>query len=291
MVAPGKLRNPAVGAWLGGLEPAWTLLDQHSFDALRHMPPSASGGAIRLAADLSAEELRRSPFVSGTATLLRAGAQGDGLKLTATGNLSRAVVSEMIDHFLWAGFDRAEAFRFHKVVNEPDFLPLYLARQLAQTTRLLCRSKGYLKASPRGRSALEEANLPALGALLFHLIMWEIDLSDLGRGLPGRWPEGDVGVVLWSLSVTAGDWQSRERLTCLCTIPINGVIEATWDPGSSAMEARILQPLLWFGLLEHRRELIEGGRFHKRHLYRKTELFDRFVAFDITTEAEAAIPH
>ena len=177
------------------------------------------------------------------------------------------------------------------MVNEPDFLPLYLARQLAETTRLLRRSKGYLKASPRGRSALEQANLPALGALLFHLIMWEIDLSDLGRGLHGRWPGGDVGVVLWSLSVAAGDWQSRERLTRLCTIPINGVIEATWDSGSSAMEARILQPLLWFGLLEHRRELIGGGRFHKRHLYRKTELFDRFVAFEITTKAEAAIPH
>ena len=26
MVAPGMLRNPAVRAWLGGLEPAWTLL-------------------------------------------------------------------------------------------------------------------------------------------------------------------------------------------------------------------------------------------------------------------------
>jgi hypothetical protein len=153
MVAPGMLGNPAVRAWLGGLEPVWTLLDQQSFNALRHMPPSAPGGAIRLAADLSPEELRRSPFASGTATLLRAGAQGDGLKLTATGNLSRAVVSEMIDHFLWAGFDRAEAFRFHKVVNEPDFLPLYLARQLAETTRLLRRSTGYLKASPRETSA------------------------------------------------------------------------------------------------------------------------------------------
>jgi hypothetical protein len=291
MVAPGMLQNPAVKAWLGGVHPAWTMLDGQSFDALRHMPPSASGGPIRLAADLSAEELRRSPFAAGTVALLRAGAQGDGLKLTATGNLSRTVVSKMIDHFLWPGFDRDDAFRFHKVVNEPDFLPLHLARQLAETTRLLRRSKGHLRASPRGRSALEEANLAALQALLFHLLMWEIDLSDLGRGLHGRWPGGDVGVVLWSLSVAACGWQPPERLTRLCTIPINGVIEATWDSGSLAMEARILQPLLWFGLLEHRREPLEGKQFSQRHLYRKTELFDRFIAFDVTTEAEAAIRH
>ncbi|MGG5890637.1 hypothetical protein ACLF3G_26395 [Falsiroseomonas sp. HC035] len=285
------LQNAAVRAWLGGVDPAWTLLDGRSFDALQHTPPSTFGGPIRLAANLSAEELRRSPFHSGMVALLRAGTQGDGLRLTATGNLSRAVVAEMIDHFLWPAFDRAEAFRLHKVVNEPDFFPLHLARQLAETTRLLRRLKGHLKASPRGRSALEEANLPALAALLFHFVMWKIDLSDLGRGLHGRWPQGDIGVVLWSLSVAAGDWQAPERLTRLCTIPINGVLESTWDSGSLAMEARILKPLLWFGLLEHRREPVEGKLLASRHLYRKTELFDRFVAFAVKTEADAALRH
>jgi hypothetical protein len=291
MVAPGMLQNPEVQAWLGGVEPAWTLLDEPSFHALRHEPPFASSSPIRLAADLSAEELRRSPFASGTAALLHAATVGDGLKLTATGNLSRAVVAQMVDRFAWPGFDREEVFRFHKVVNEPDFLPLQLARQVAETTHLLRRSRGHLRASPRGRTAVEDAHLPALGALLFHVVMWEIDLTDLGRGLHGRWPQGDIGVVLWSLCVAANDWQSVERLTRLCTVPINGVIEATWDSPSLAIERRILQPLVWFGLLEHRREPVEGQRFLSRHLYRKTELFDRLIAFDVTIEAEAATWH
>ena len=250
-----------------------------------------AAGPLWLATDLSADELRRSAFASGTATLLRASAQGEGLKLTATGNLSRTVVAEMIESFAWPGFDKAEAFRFHKVVNEPDFLPLHFARQVAELTRLVRKVKGHLKASPRGRAVLEEANLPALQALLFHVVMWEIDLSDFGRGLHGRWPQGDIGVVLWSLSVSAGDWHSRERLTRLCTVPINGVIEAEWDSPSAVMEARILQPLAWFGLLDHRREPIEGERFLARHLYRKTELFDRFVSFDVKTEADASLRH
>lgn len=291
MVAPGMLQNPAVKAWLGGVEPAWTLLDQPSFGALRHTPPSLPGSLIQLATDLSAEELRRSTFASGMAALLHAATDGEGLKLTATGNLSRAVVAEMIDHFAGPGFDRAEAFRFHKVVNEPDFLPLHFARQVAELLRLVRKSKGHLKVAPRGRAVLEEANLPALQALLFHVVMWEVDLSDFGRGLHGRWPQGDIGVVLWSLSVAAGEWQSRERLTRLCTIPINSVIEATWDSASTAMEARILRPLQWFGLVEYRSEPIEGERFLTRHLYRKTELSDRFVSFDVRTEVDATIRH
>jgi hypothetical protein len=47
------------------------------------------------------------------------------------------------------------------------------------------------------------------------------------------------------------------------------------------MEARILRPLLWFGLLEYCGEKIANSRFEARHYYRKTALFDRLLAFDI----------
>jgi hypothetical protein len=39
MVAPGFLQNEALRNWLGGVEPAWILLDQKSFEALNR-PPS-----------------------------------------------------------------------------------------------------------------------------------------------------------------------------------------------------------------------------------------------------------
>jgi hypothetical protein len=291
VVAPGMLQNPAVRRWLGGVEPAWTLLDQPSFDALRRPLPPDGGGPIRLAADLAPGEVERSPVASNALLLLRAAAVGSGLTLTATGNLSRSVVAEMVDRFRWPGFDKAEAFRFHKVVNEPDFLPLSFIRRLAEAAGLLRKSKGHLRATPRGRALTAETDRRALPAILFHLALWHLDLSDLGRGLHGRWPQPDVGIVIWSLSVAAGDWQSRERLTRLCTIPINGVLDTAWDTASFAMEARILRPLLWFGLLEHREGAIEGRRFERLHLYRKAELFDRFVSFDVQLEAISAPRH
>ena len=121
--------------------------------------------------------------------------------------------------------------------------------------------------------------------------MWQLDLSYLGRGLHDGWPQGDIGVVLWSVSVSANDWQSSHRLTRLCTIPVKGVLEAQWDTGTHAMEGKILRPLWWFGLLEYRREESTGRRFEASHFYRKTPLFDRFLSFRVKLEAAAGSRH
>ena len=247
------LQNPSVRNWLGGILPAWTLLDQDSFEALRR-PPSSRASVITLARDFSPDEIGQSAVARNTLILLHAASVGSGLKLTTTGNLTRGVVAEMIDLFTWPGFDKADAFRFHKVINEPDFLPLYFVRHVAESIRLVRQYKGHLKITPVGRQVLEDPARQALQALLFHTVMWGIDLNYLGRGLHEGWPQGDVGVLLWSLSVSANDWQSSQRLTRMCTIPINGVLEAQWDSGTMALEARVLRPLWWFGLLEYRRE-------------------------------------
>ena len=37
----------------------------------------------------------------------------------------------------WAGYEQAEAFRPHKVINEPDFSPLHIVRLLAETATLV----------------------------------------------------------------------------------------------------------------------------------------------------------
>jgi len=290
VIAPGMLHNPSVKRWLGGVEPAWTLLDQPSFAALRE-PPSPTAGAIRLAVDLTHDEFQQSAMARNTLLLLRAAAAGPGLKMTATGNLSRGVVAEMCDRFTWPGFDKADAFRFHKVINKPDFLPLYFVRHVAQTGTLLRRHKGHLKTSPAGRRMIQEPNLPALPALLFHIALWHFDLGNLSRGVLDGWLQPDVGIVLWSLSIAANDWQPRERLSRFCTIPINRVLDQPWDTASFVMAAQILRPLYWFGLLEHREEAIEGSRFERRHFYRKTPLFDRFLSFDVTLEDAGAPRH
>ena len=280
MGAEDFLQNPQIRGWLDGVEPAWTLLTFESLRALRR-EPSAARTAIRIANDLSVGEIAGSPVARNTLILLRQAIERGGLPLTATANLSRAVVAEMRKLIEWPSYDQADAFRFNKVINEPDFLPLHVVRQLAQAATLVRAQRGKLVATSLGKSMLSDAKQGSLLAILTHLAFWHMDLGYFGRGLLGSWPQADAGVVLWSLLVCANDWQSAEKLTRLCTIPDPAMFSEMWDRMPYAMEAKVLRPLLWFGLLEHRREKIPSGRFGEHHFYRKVELFERLLAFDV----------
>ena len=123
-----------------------------------------------------------------------------------------------------------------------------------------------------------------LQAVLFHVAFWRLNLAYFDRYPLDSWPRSEVGVILWSLSASAHDWLPRETLTRLCASPVIDVLEWKWDLGSSAMEARILRPLLWFGLLESRTEPRSATEVVDRRLYRKASLFDRLVKFDVQVE-------
>jgi len=291
MVAPGFLLTPKMARWLGGIEPAWTLLTFESFNALRR-EPSKENRALSLASDLTDVEVSMSPVTRNMLLFLQSASVGDGLKLTATGNLSRAVVAEMVDRFEWPELDKAHAYRHHKVLNEPDFLPLFFVRHIATQATLVRPYRGALRPTQLGRDLLKEPRRRALQAILFHVTFWHADISYLGRGMFGTWPQFDAGVLFWSLFVSASNWQTPETLSRLCAVPIVGVLESTWDSGSTLVEARILRPLRWFGLLEYRSEEIPGVRLGQRHFYRKSPLFGRFLAFDVKLErADSSARH
>ena len=290
MVAADFLRDQRVQGWLDGVEPAWTLLTFESLLALRQ-EPSAVQSAIQIANDLSVDEIASSAVARNTLILLGQAIERVGLPLTATGNLSRAAVAEMCKLIEWPDYDQADAFRLDKVINEPDFLPLHVVRQLVQAASLVRAQHGKLVATPLGESLLSEARQGSLLAILFHLAFWHMDLGYFGRGLLGSWPQKDAGVVLWSLSACANEWQSAEKLTRLCTIPEPAMLSGAWDKSRYAMEARILRPLLWFGLLEQRTEKIPNNEFGNRHFYRKAQLFDRLLTFAVQVELSEGVRH
>ena len=290
MVAEDFLQDQQVRQWLNGVEPAWTLLTFDSLRALRR-EPSARQNAIRIANDLSSDEIAGSAVTRNTFILLRQAIERGGLPLTATGNLSWAAVAEMRSLIEWPHYNQADAFRLNKVINEPDFLPLHIVRILAQAATLVRAQRGKLAATPLGKSMLSDERQGSLPAILFHLAFWHTDLGYFGRGPLGSWPQADIGIVLWSLSVSAGDWQTSEKLTRLSTIPEPATLTGTWDRSAYAMEARILRPLLWFGLLEYRSENIPDSRFAARHYYRKAALFDRLLTFEVKMDFAQGARH
>jgi hypothetical protein len=280
MAAAVYLRDTQVRQWLDGVEPAWTLLTLDSLRALRQ-EPSAVQTAIRIANDLSADEIAGSAVSRNTLILLRQATERGGLPVTATGNLSRAVVAEMCKLFAWPDYDQAAVLQFNKVINEPNFLPLHVVRTLAQAATLVRVQGGKLVVTPLGKSMPSGERQRSLLAILFHIMFWRMDLEYFGRGLLGRWPQADIGIVLWSLSVSAADWQTSDKLTRLCTIPEQATLTGTWDRSAFALEAKILRPLLWFGLLEHR---TSNTQFATLNYYRKTALFERLLKFDVKVE-------
>ena len=102
MVAEDFLQDPQVRRWLDGVEPAWTLL---TYDSLRALRKVAVATAIRIASDLNADEIASSAVPRNTFILQKAMERG-GLPLTATGNLSRAMVAEMRELIEWPGYDQ-----------------------------------------------------------------------------------------------------------------------------------------------------------------------------------------
>src|SRR6266852_9984145 len=86
------------------------MLEFNSLNALRH-EPSASNHAIRLEPDLADAEISGSAVTTNALILLRRAADTGGLKLTATGNLSRAVVEEMCGIIQAPDYDKAELLR------------------------------------------------------------------------------------------------------------------------------------------------------------------------------------
>ena len=281
MVAEDFLQDPRVREWLGGVEPAWTLLTFDSLWALRQQR-SISEGPIKFATNLTADDIQASAAARNALILIRRAIDTAGLPVTATGNLTRAVVAEMCKLIDWPDYDQADAFRFSKVINEPDFMPLHIVRLLCETAGLVKIKRGKLVATPKGKQCLSDQS--GLVALLAQIAFWRFDLSYFARGLLGSWPQGDIGIALWSLSVCGDDWQSAESLTRLCTIPRPEMLTGDWDRTTFAFEGRILRPLLWFGLLDHRDEQITESQFSKRHFYRKTRLFDRLLTFDVEIE-------
>jgi hypothetical protein len=73
--------------------------------------------------------------------------------------------------------------------------------------------------------------------------------------------------------------------------PGAGYLDGTWDRSAFALEAKILRPLLWFGLLEHRSEKIPNTQFASLNYYRKTALFERLLKFDVKVEFSKGLRH
>ena len=263
---------PVYDRWLDGVVPTWMSLGAEGIDALRGMPPWEDG-AIRLAFDLTDDEIARSPIVQNGFVLMRAAEAADGLELTAMGNLTLATVSAMREAMDWPGCLFEEKWRAGKRLREGYVEELRLLRELVTMDSLLIRKHGRLRVGATGRRVLKGAR-ERVQRNLFRNCFWDVSLSLFGEPECGYWPQPQIGLALWSLSTTGDRWQDAETLMRLSVLPDEAVLR---NPDWVAPVLFVLRLLRWFGLVERRGE--DATRTGHGE-WRKTPLFDRFVQFD-----------
>ena len=204
LTKPGQALD--VAAWPGGIEPVRNTLDPESMRALA-VEPSAENRALRLADDLAEDELGQSAFVRNALILLEEIGGEDTVWATNDGRLNKASVARMRALMSWPGMEATEQYRAGKKYYEQLVGELHLLRLLAKMAGLIEPGVFWFELTPLGRSMLELGSRGALQALLFRQAFWHADLSQFVSGrprkLPGWWPQGDIGAVLWSMSAVA----------------------------------------------------------------------------------------
>ena len=275
--------------WPGGVEPVWNLLEPESALALR-TEPAADNATLRLAAELPDEAFAESAFVRNALIALELISNEFLPRFTEKGHFGRDMVAAMREAMTWPGMEATEQYRTGKALREGDVWELHLLHRLMELAGLMDGRAFLGQLTPLGHEMREPGRRGALQALLFRHLFWHADLSEFvetfPRGLPGRWPQDDMGVILWGLSNVAGEWQSVDTLRALTAVRDDAVAKMHWNAEGTMFAGRVLQPLRWFGLVEYHGppERFEVG-------WRKTPLLDRFLSFDVRLAKDRGTGH
>ena len=241
------------------------------------MLPSKIGPHILLNAGLPLEDLEVSPLcVNGIKLLTYANDLG-GIPLTQSmANFNRRCVEWAAEEFYWPGYKPADLYAMNKVLNEPDFPPLFGLHSIFLNARLIRHFKGKAVLTKAGKALLGQHG--KLQAKLFDQAFFDSDPygSDPRVIEAGLW---NIEHILSVVSNRLGNWLSLEDFTGL-SVPVD--IFPTTGPLGANHNAMLyvalnaVRPLSWLGLVE----VVEGqggkGDLAGRHL-RKTPLFEKFI--------------
>lgn len=272
------------------IPPAWAHLQPRSLKALLE-PPGRVPQALRLTPyNVPVEAALQIPMVIAARLLLELAVDKGGLVLTPAGALKRVDVWHVFDQTEWPGYDKATTLAVNKVINEDDAHGVLFTRIALQAAGLLRKRSGVLKASKAGKGLLAPDAAPALLAELFGAVFWKMNLQDFDRNPIEFWPQHHMGVILWSLSVTAHSWSSVADLMSACTILETLEDVPRPDLPEFAMVSRVLRPLTWLGVLEAGKEK-RGSGWGFDENWRTAPLFGQLLDFVVEMHERGKLTH
>lgn len=229
-------------------------------------------------------------MVHAARLLLALAVEKGGLILTPAGALKRVDVWHVFDQTEWPGYDKATTLEMNKVINEQDAYGVLFTRVTLQAAGLLRKRSGVLKATKAGKALLAAQAAPALLAELFEAVFWKVNLQDFDRNPIDFWPQHHMGVVLWSLSVTAHSWSTAGSLMESCTMLETLPEVPARDLPEFAMVTRVLRPLTWLGVFECRKQKRHSGWGFDAD-FRKVPLFGQLLGFEVDLQGAEGARH
>jgi hypothetical protein len=215
------------------------------------------------------------------ARLFLAALEGGEAKLTQKGYLNRKFVSLLMDRLHWQDCDPADIRAICKVVNEMDFIPAMYLHAVCKLAGLARHHRGFLKLTHEGRSLLPEEQAGRLQALLFRTTFAKYNPAYLdGFNMPDVFTP-QISLILYLIGQFCTDWREPGPLMRSVTLPAKEITEPQYpNLPELTFETRVLRYLAWFGLLEKARPAANDD-WRQPRLYRKTELFDRMLRFEV----------
>ena len=239
-------------------------------------------GAVLFCRTLPAQEVDRCAILQNVRPFLLACQRGNGVAITAAGNLNRNFVEQMIRDLPASQPWRHKHRQYRKAWNEADFFYLHLLRLLCTLAELLQPVRKRFRLTPKGQRLLQPVQSSALYAALFVAHFQKLNLARLDRLPENDALQATIAYSLYVLSRLDGSWHSSQQLALRLLLPAarNYTAFPEAESGLREVEARILGPLAQFGLLDSRP--VESSRSSCNAFeVRKTPLFDRFIRFQL----------
>lgn len=239
-------------------------------------------GVIRFNADLKLVELARAEIFHNARIFLSTLLEEGGTPTTATGNLTREFVGQVIDRLQLPPNYLKTTRSVCKVINEQNVWALHEVRLLAEYGKLVARRNKRFTITKLGRELLADERAGELFRRLFLTYFRKLDLCYLVHLREQPMIQSTLAITLWRLEQVAEDWRAGKGMAEQILPPrvLSHMVSeqhGDFDTPDFFVAAYVLCPLRDFGLLERQRE--NEWRIGEEDTVRVTPLFRRFIGF------------
>ncbi len=239
------------------------------------LKPSNLSPVLFYQVSLKKADLQTSPMCRNGMSVLDHIDDTGGIPLTkAMGNFHRKFVEQAAEDFEWPGYKPEDLYAVNKVLNEPDFQPLFVMHEVLLRTRLIRHYKGKAVLTKAGKAI--RGQYGELQAICMDYLM----ASPFGADEETNLLFWDIEHFLGVIDNRLGDWVKVEELA-QWLVPVDLFKAPHWStPDNEAalfVALHVVRPLAWLGLVDDGAEMNSRAGLFRERLIKKTPLFDSFV--------------